>query len=181
MNGVGQIIEIPKNSSKYAINSNTFSSLQEKVVRLSQRYDYNLFDGFLVGEHQGLKDFVLGQRKGIHIGGKKEPLYVIGFNEDKNQLFVGAGKDHPGLWTEVLRFPFNQILWKIDPMCIQFHKTTEGLAVEIKTSISEGKLVGKLCVIQDFIYIKLNQNMAIQIYNEPIQILYQNNLIIETI
>jgi tRNA-specific 2-thiouridylase len=46
-------------------------------------------DGKKVGKHRGLPFYTLGQRKGLHIGGLEEPLYVIGKNTEKNELIVG--------------------------------------------------------------------------------------------
>ncbi|MDP2690993.1 MAG: tRNA 2-thiouridine(34) synthase MnmA [bacterium] len=46
-------------------------------------------EGVKLGTHRGLPFYTLGQRKGLDLGGLEEPLYVIGKNEDKNELVVG--------------------------------------------------------------------------------------------
>lgn len=50
-------------------------------------------DGRIVGEHDGIVNYTIGQRKGIGIGGgissNNEPLYVIGLKPDDNQVIVG--------------------------------------------------------------------------------------------
>ena len=45
-------------------------------------------DGEVLGKHNGLYNYTIGQRKGLGIS-YKEPLYVIGFNKEKNQVIVG--------------------------------------------------------------------------------------------
>lgn len=45
-------------------------------------------DGKILGKHNGLYHYTIGQRKGLGIS-YKEPLYVIGFNKEKNELIVG--------------------------------------------------------------------------------------------
>lgn len=50
-------------------------------------------DGEAVGEHRGLPFYTIGQRKGLEIGGLAEPLYVIGKNEEDNQVVVGKKAD----------------------------------------------------------------------------------------
>lgn len=49
--------------------------------------------GKKLGQHQGLINYTIGQRKGIDqeifSGGDKDPLYVVGYNLEKNQLIVG--------------------------------------------------------------------------------------------
>jgi tRNA-specific 2-thiouridylase len=49
--------------------------------------------GELVGDHRGLPFYTIGQRKGLDIGGLAEPLYVIGKNEENNQVIVGKKGD----------------------------------------------------------------------------------------
>ncbi len=45
-------------------------------------------DGQVLGKHQGLYKYTIGQRKGLGIS-YKEPLFVVGFNKEKNELIVG--------------------------------------------------------------------------------------------
>lgn len=47
-----------------------------------------LRDGTVVGEHTGLYKYTIGQRKGLGIA-YKVPLFVLGFNKEKNQVIVG--------------------------------------------------------------------------------------------
>jgi tRNA-uridine 2-sulfurtransferase len=41
-----------------------------------------------IGEHEGIINFTIGQRKGIGISNKK-PLYVVNINAEKNEITVG--------------------------------------------------------------------------------------------
>jgi len=50
-------------------------------------------DGRKIGMHKGLQFFTVGQRKGIEIGGEKEPLYVVKLDYKRNALIVGKNKD----------------------------------------------------------------------------------------
>lgn len=45
--------------------------------------------GAVLGQHDGLERYTIGQRKGIGIGGAGEPYYVIAKRSDKNELVVG--------------------------------------------------------------------------------------------
>ncbi len=45
-------------------------------------------DGEVLGKHNGLFNYTIGQRKGLGIA-YKHPLYVIGFNGDRNEVIVG--------------------------------------------------------------------------------------------
>ena len=98
---IGQIVEIPENSSIYTREKPSFQSKEEELLwKIAQR-NYTLFDGFIVGEHNGVENFEIGQRKGLNISGKKNSVYVIAIDKLENRIFVGQGKSHPGLFTDV--------------------------------------------------------------------------------
>jgi tRNA-specific 2-thiouridylase len=46
-------------------------------------------DGEVLGEHQGVVHFTIGQRRGIEIGGQPEPLYVVRIEPEERRLVVG--------------------------------------------------------------------------------------------
>ena len=57
--------------------------------------DIRHLDGTVLGRHNGVIDFTIGQRRGLGIGGRKDadesegPLYVVSINPDSNTVFVG--------------------------------------------------------------------------------------------
>jgi tRNA-specific 2-thiouridylase len=54
-------------------------------------------DGKLVGRHEGLMYYTVGQRKGLGIGGAGDAWYVAGKDMRHNVLTVVQGHDHPAL------------------------------------------------------------------------------------
>ena len=48
--------------------------------------------GNLLGKHEGIINYTIGQRKGIKIS-NKEPLYVVSINSTENNIIVGTKKD----------------------------------------------------------------------------------------
>ena len=48
--------------------------------------------GEVIGVHDGIVNFTIGQRKGIKVAAK-DPLYVIEINADKNEITVGSRAD----------------------------------------------------------------------------------------
>ena len=62
--------------------------------------------GRKVGEHDGLMYYTLGQRKGLGIGGRHSDgegaWYVLGKDLENNELIVGQGHDHAGLYQKCL-------------------------------------------------------------------------------
>ncbi|MDO5768665.1 MAG: tRNA 2-thiouridine(34) synthase MnmA [Psychrobacter sp.] len=63
-------------------------------------------DGVLLGRHDGLMYYTLGQRGGIGIGGVKdrpdEPWFVLAKDLERNRLIVGQGHEHPMMMSEAL-------------------------------------------------------------------------------
>ncbi len=47
-------------------------------------------DGTVLGHHDGVINYTIGQRRGLKIGGHQDPLYVVKLDTDKAQVIVGA-------------------------------------------------------------------------------------------
>jgi tRNA-uridine 2-sulfurtransferase len=70
-------------------------------------------EGKLVGQHEGLMYYTLGQRQGLKIGGSREsngePWFVAAKDMAKNELIVVQGHDHPLLQSDGLKA--SQLHW----------------------------------------------------------------------
>ncbi|WP_297984631.1 tRNA methyl transferase PRC-barrel domain-containing protein [uncultured Chryseobacterium sp.] len=110
-NKVGQIIKIPENFVGYHVIPPHFSSKFEELEWYNNNPKYTLFDGVLIGQHNGLENYKIGQRKGIINLGQKKPLYVIDIDVEENRLLVGEGYEHPGLFSKVFFLKDNEIVW----------------------------------------------------------------------
>ncbi len=64
-------------------------------------------DGVLMGEHQGLMFYTLGQRQGLGVGGRRnssgEPWYVLSKDIKENILYIGQGFQNPLLFSNRLQ------------------------------------------------------------------------------
>ncbi len=80
--------------------------------------------GEVLGKHKGLYYYTIGQRKGLGIS-YSVPLFVIGFNKEKNEVIVGKESE---LYTK--EFMVNEVnLLLVD-------KITDGMEVLVKTRYS---------------------------------------------
>ena len=98
----GLVVKISINNSQYVDTLDYDNHSIENLKKLAKSFDYSLKDGTVVGEHNGAHFFTVGQRKGLAIGGSKDPLFVIKTDVINNIVYVGEGKDHPGLYKKVL-------------------------------------------------------------------------------
>ena len=97
----GQIIEITARPDSLAE--------QEDLRVRSMSYVFNPEIGIDKGFHQGAHFFTIGQRKGLAVGGTKDPLFVIGIDTVENLVYVGQGSDHWALWRDTLYIEPNDL------------------------------------------------------------------------
>lgn len=107
----GVIVEVPASFSEYKRTQPDFSSEEEKFKYLATKRKYTKVDGKQVGIHHGAHYFTRGQRKGLAVGGTKEPLFVIATDVDENIIYTGQGKEHPGLYGRGLFVKNEEIHW----------------------------------------------------------------------
>ena len=101
----GKIILINSGHKMYGIERG------KSPEALSQEFNYVPSDGIKIGEHNGAHFFTIGQRKGLGVGGYSKPLFVISLNVDDNIIYVGEGKNHPGLRRMGLKMKTDKINW----------------------------------------------------------------------
>jgi len=96
------------------IGERKFKNFLEKYLP-AQPGNIESVDGKIMGTHDGLMYYTLGQRQGIKIGGLKtgsgEPWYVVDKDLTRNVLRVAQGHDHPTLYSTIL--DFEQAHWII--------------------------------------------------------------------
>ena len=103
----GNVIEIPRRFAGYR----DFDHKNFDPEYLSRDWEYHPEDGIIIGTHNGAHFYTIGQRKGLNIGGKKEPLFIIGTDIEKNVIYTGEGKTHPGLFRKGLKINGSDVHW----------------------------------------------------------------------
>lgn len=81
-------------------------------------------DGKILGKHNGLYNYTIGQRKGLGIS-HPVPLFVLGFNKERNEVIVGEEKELYKKEVEVK-----------DINLLLFDDISHELEVEVKTRYS---------------------------------------------
>ncbi|WP_121614319.1 tRNA 2-thiouridine(34) synthase MnmA [Mesobacillus foraminis] len=66
----------------------------------AQKGNMETFDGEVVGHHDGLMYYTIGQRHGLGIGGNGDPWFVIGKDIERNVLYVEQGFHHQLLYSD---------------------------------------------------------------------------------
>ena len=108
----GQIIRVPEDSAIYKkVELSEEASNEDVLIMTSKKFQYSPELGAVVGQHQGAHYFTKGQRKGLAVGGTKEPLFVIETDVESNIIYTGEGKNHPGLYRNTLEVSESEIHW----------------------------------------------------------------------
>jgi tRNA-uridine 2-sulfurtransferase len=109
----GNIIEITDHSyfERIADGLPGNEITDEQLIKWSAPVEYRTDWGIIIGTHNGAHYFTIGQRKGINIGGHKEPLFIIATDVEKNVVYTGEGHDHPGLNRKGLFIRADEIHW----------------------------------------------------------------------
>tara|TARA_B100001146_G_scaffold219290_1_gene226281 strand:- start:133 stop:1320 length:1188 start_codon:yes stop_codon:yes gene_type:complete len=107
----GLIIEIDSSSDLYKKKENNSLTIKEKLIKGIRNINYKIDDGREVGKHNGAFYFTIGQRKGLRVGGTNKPLFVLQTDVKNNIVYVGMGKDHPGLYRDALLVDSNEEHW----------------------------------------------------------------------
>jgi tRNA-specific 2-thiouridylase len=110
----GNIFEIPANLAPYQEEKQNPSDLESYC----SPWNYVREDGQWAGKHQGAHFFTVGQRKGLQVGGREEPLFVIGTDVHSNRIFVGQGASHPGLYRKGLKILPEEVHWIRDDLAM---------------------------------------------------------------
>ena len=126
----GVIVQIPNDSSIYERAIPEFSNKEAALKFGSQKFHYSLEDGKAVGKHQGAHYFTKGQRKGLAVGGTVEPLFVIDTDVEENVIYTGEGKEHKGLYRNILFVDASEIHWIREDLELEI-----GQEMEVKARI----------------------------------------------
>lgn len=101
--------------------------------------------GKILGKHTGLYNYTIGQRKGLGIS-NSVPLFVLGFNKEKNEVIVGEEKE---LYkTKIKVENINLIL--VDEI-------TEWMEVDVKTRYSSKVAKAKIIQVGNTIQVEFEE------------------------
>lgn len=108
----GLVYEIDANHEVYHNSTSvSYVSEEERLKAEATSISYTPEMGKLKGKHQGAHYYTIGQRKGLNIGGTKEPLFIIATDVETNTIYTGQGSQHPGLFKKALFVSKEEIHW----------------------------------------------------------------------
>jgi len=130
----GKVIEISKEFYKNY-------KIKDDIESKAKAYYYRKSDGINIGEHNGAHYYTVGQRKGLNIGGKPEPLFIIATDIKNNLIYVGQGKKHPGLYRPALFIEKSEIHWVRPDLKIEEGKETYLVRIRYRQELQKAKII----------------------------------------
>ena len=132
----GPVIEIRGDMEQYE----HYSTIETNDLEaLCQPFSYRKEDGEQVSQHSGAHFYTIGQRKGLHIGGRPLPSFVIATDTVNNVVYSGQTDEHPGLNRIALKVEDNSVNW----ISQQSNKISEcyEFRIRYRQSLQSGKLI----------------------------------------
>ena len=84
------VSEKPDSQDICFVTSSSYRDLINKLKPdLNIKGNFLDTEGNILGNHKGIANYTIGQRKGLGIGGSQYPLYVIDINKKKNEITLG--------------------------------------------------------------------------------------------
>lgn len=124
----GEIVEIFNDFAEFHKETPTFNSKLEELEYLSAKINYKKEDGKVIGKHQGAQFFTIGQSKGLGIGGHKESCFIISREMENNIIFVGEGRNFPGLFRKALKIDNSEVHWVREDLRLKNGESMEVMA-----------------------------------------------------
>jgi len=156
----GKIVAIPKDFNQYSKAIPKFENKAAELAYFSTKFSYNPEDGKVVGKHQGAHYFTKGQRKGLDVGGTKEALYVIETDVQTNTIYTGEGKNHQGLYRNVLFVSDKELHWIREDLTL---KIDEVMQVEARIRYRQPLEKATLYKVETGLFVAFeNKQSAIQ-------------------
>ncbi|MCX6328090.1 MAG: tRNA 2-thiouridine(34) synthase MnmA, partial [Bacteroidia bacterium] len=152
----GQIVEIPSTHEfkKWSSGLPGDDISETELMKACEPHNLDKFPGKIIGTHNGAHFFTIGQRKGINVGGYKQPLFVIGIDVNRNVLYVGEGQSHPGLYRKGLFIRNNEIHWIRTDLAMEIGESREYMVrIRYRQPLQKAELFRR----KDGIYIIFNK------------------------
>jgi len=132
----GQVLEISSSDSEV---HNYYRFIEQNVTAAAAllRFNPSAANSKVVGEHKGAHFYTRGQRKGLQIGGKPLPLFVLATDVDENIIYVGQGETHGAMYYRGLGVKESEIQWIRPDLKLEFlqDKNIDALNFNLKCQI----------------------------------------------
>lgn len=130
----GLITADKKDSTDICFISNNFKEYISSTTKNNEGDVINIANNEIIGKHNGLSKYTIGQRRGLNIGGTQDRMFVVGKDVNKNILYIALGDNNEYLYSDsCLIENLNWISDKIYNKCtakFRYHQNDNDVDVE---------------------------------------------------
>lgn len=139
----GKVIEIP-NTLPSLVNYHAIEPSFSNIEALVKPFSFQDSEGIVVAEHQGAHFYTIGQRKGLQIGGRPEPSFVVQLDVENNLVFSGQTDDHLALNRKALFIKSEDFHYVTPNFQLELDIPREVLLkIRYRQALQKGKLIKK--------------------------------------
>ena len=145
----GDVIEIPRGLDQFSAYQN-IAVIGDNVKILAEPFSYTRDMGDVVTTHNGAHYYTIGQRKGLKIGGRPLPSFVIGLDVINNIVYSGMTDEHQGLNRYALKIELKDIHMISSQLKI---KDLNGINLNVRIRYRQSFQKGKTYLKEDGLYV----------------------------
>lgn len=93
------VTALKKDSTDVCFIKGNFKEYISSIIENKEGNIINVLTGEIIGKHEGLQKYTIGQRRGLNIGGFDNRMFVVGKNVEENILYVAIGDDNKYLYS----------------------------------------------------------------------------------
>ncbi|MEY3397942.1 MAG: tRNA 2-thiouridine(34) synthase MnmA [Bacteroidota bacterium] len=105
----GKIVDVTHAEFQIPVLSGEMAS--DSLFELTKPHFFSPDNGSVIGEHEGAHFYTIGQRKGLGVGGRENPLFIVGTDTTQNIIYVAEGENHPALNRPGLFIKTEDVHW----------------------------------------------------------------------
>jgi len=134
----GDIIEISKEKAVELTIDIDQNDFKQVALPINLKKEY----GTVIGKHNGAQFYTIGQRRGLGVGGKVEPLFIVQIDVQNNIIYVGEGKKHALLNRKGLFIKENEIHYLDNSNSLKIGETKEyDVKIRYRQKSQKAKLI----------------------------------------
>jgi tRNA-specific 2-thiouridylase len=107
----GKVLEVSATDPAFAARAIPAEPTLADLEELARPFDFGKAIRKPAGTHQGAHFYTIGQRKGLGVGGRPEPLFIVHTDTTRNEVIVGQGENHPALHRKVIFCASKEVNW----------------------------------------------------------------------
>ena len=114
----GDVIEVPEDLPQL-LDYNKIPTDIAHIEELSKPFSFTSSEGVKVAEHQGAHFYTIGQRKGLNIGGRPKPSFVVQIDTVNNLVYSAQTAEHRALNRRALQIEDDSLTYADDQFTIK--------------------------------------------------------------